>query len=237
MADKVSNIYWAPVFFDNERDWNLMYSDIDTLYNITQKEKISTEKTNNFFFCPAFQNIANKTLVLKNPMESHFLIEEKNVSVLSKNFIRPDIVHSPCIKDTKLLTYGMSFIFFSDEDLTMSLTSPFFHPAQHQKYGSIVPGKFNIGSWFRVINLEYNLWGNELRFEKDEPLAYASFETEKKIKLHRFQMTEKLQKIASTCGTSSQWEKFVPLADRYKRFKQSRTNKVVLKEIKENLVV
>jgi len=237
MADRISNIYWAPVFFDAERDWNIMYSDLETLYSAWQKERITNVKENNFFFCPAFQNVANKTVILKNPLESHFIVDGNNVNIHSKDYIRPDIVHKPCINGTTLLTYGMSFLFFSDEDITMSLTSPFFHPAKHQKYGSVVPGKFNIGSWFRVINLEYNLWGNELKLEQDEPLAYVSFETEKKIKLHRFQMTPELQRIASTCGTSSQWEKFVPLADRYKRFKQSRTNKIVLKKIKENLVV
>ena len=52
----------------------------------------------------------------------------------------------------------LSYIFFSEEDIEMTMTSPFFSDAPHLQYGSIVPGSFNISKWFRNVNLEFNIW-------------------------------------------------------------------------------
>ena len=46
----------------------------------------------------------------------------------------------------------------------------------------------------------------------------------------------KLKSYTKACGSASSWESFVPLADRYKRFKQTHMNKMVLNEIKKNLI-
>jgi hypothetical protein len=49
-------------------------------------------------------------------------------------------------------------------------------------------------------------------------------------------MTPKLHTYTASCGRANSWESWIPLADRYKRFKQTRTNELVLKEIKNNLI-
>ena len=101
-----------------------------------------------------------------------------------------------------------------------------------------MPGKLNISKWFRYINLEYILHTGvkEFKVNKGESLAYVVFNTNKKVNLKRFEMNDKLHSYGLATGTSTKWEPRVPLATRYKRFMETRTNKLVLNEIKKNLV-
>ena len=102
-----------------------------------------------------------------------------------------------------------------------------------------MPGQLNIQKWFRNLNLEFQLWPgkNEMEFQKDEVLAYINFECdENEVVLKRFQMTDKLHKLMATCSSSVSWESFVPIQERYQRFMRTRTNVLVVEEIKKNLV-
>lgn len=239
MSKSKIKVYWAPVFFDKEKDWNMFYTDLDSLYDFHRKNISKESSTNNLFYCPAFKNLAQNTFLIKNPIHSHFIFEDGTAKVKSRNYIDIDVAHDPSIQGSKLITYGLQFIFFSESPLILKLTSPFFNQTQYTRYGALVPGQLRIDSWFRTLNLEINLWSgvNELEFLKDEILAYISFESqEQEIELIRFEMNDKLHRYASSCGTATQWESFVPLYDRYKRFMQSRTNKLVANEIKKNIV-
>jgi len=82
------------------------------------------------------------------------------------------------------------------------------------------------------------MWNNKGNFvlEEDEPIFYAKFITDKKIKLNRFTLTEKLFNYADHCSNSPVTMKSnIPLSERYRRFKESKMNNLILKEIKENL--
>ena len=106
------------------------------------------------------------------------------------------------------------------------------------QYASIVPGKLNISRWFRPVMCEFNLWnkGRELVLKEGEPLAYINFQTNESVELVRFSMTDRLKAYALGGADAPKWEPFVPLAKRYKRFMQTRTNRLVLNEIQKNLV-
>ena len=237
--NKTLDVFWCPYWSYREDDWNILYNDLENLYSDLEKNKNKlVDKKNNLFLCPVVRNFTKNTFVIKNPIKSHIEIVDNKIIYKSINYIDSKIARPPSLDNNILVNYGISYIFFCEENLNMALTSPFFSNSQHLKYGSIVPGKFDISSWFRNINFEYNLWNNEktLIIEKDEDIAYVNFETEKNVNLIRFNLSDKLNKYAASCGTSTRWETFVPLIDRYKRFLKSRTNKLVLKEIKKNLV-
>jgi len=238
-------VYWAPVFFDfdNNIDWNMLYYEPKSLYSyhIKNINKENKDKNTNFFYCPPFQNVAQNTFVIENPIHTHITFEQENNGykgiVKSKNYIETSIVHKPSLKNNLLISYGLQYVFFAEKDLDMMLTSPYFHQANYLSSCSLIPGKFNINKWFRVINLEFNLWqSNELNIQKLDPLAYVNFLTDEKIVLKRFEMNKKLHSYCNSAGSSSTWESFVPLIERYKRFTSTRTNDLVLKEIKKNLL-
>jgi len=232
-------VYWSPVFYDKTVDWNMMYYDLISIYDYHKglMNKDVTPKGNSFFFCPAFKHIAKNTFVCLNPIHSHFIFEDGVAKVKTKNHITIDIDHSPSIIDNQLIRYGLQYIFFSEDDIELTVTDPYFNNIPHRTKCSLVPGRININKWFRVLNLEYNLWpGNyEIAFQKDEPLAYFSFNHDN-IELVRFRMNDELMKLSESCSTATTWETQIPLIDRYKRFINTRTNKIVLNEIKKSIV-
>lgn len=238
------NVYWAPVFHDNERDWNLLYYDLQNLTsyltplrnkNIAEEDKLGT-----FFHCPASRNVFGNTYWIENPIETHseFIKREDggyDKVNHSKTGLNTWLERDGSLENNLLVTYNMRYIFFADEDLEMMLTSPYFHNTNHKF--SVCPARFNINKWFRVVMLEYNLWSdNEFHVKKGDPLAYINFLTSEKVTLKRFEMNDKLHKYANSMGRASEWEPFKPLIDRYRRFTKTRMNDLVLKEIKQNLI-
>ena len=244
MSNKTTNVYWAPMFSDNpttlEINWGILYPDPKSLYDELRPRMTDSEPRKNMFYCPAFKNLTSNTFVVKNPMKADFKICEDKIISRTKNFITPTLSHPPSIKDSILMHYAVRMILFAeDDDINMSLTSPFFDTPNHLKYGNICPGKFSISNWFRSVNAEFNLKPgiDEIIIEKDEPLFYLNFDTDKKVNLIRFDMNHYLQNLSYTCGRSSDWESWIPLVDRYKRFRESRMRQSALREIKKNLVV
>jgi len=235
-------IYWAPYITDKKYDWSILQYDPENLFerfkNNLNKDSIKS-KGGNLIMCPAVKNYTNKIFIFKNTLQSYFEFNENNEIIpISKNYIHASIVHENSLQDCRLVLYNVPLIFFSEKDINMTLTSPYFSNSPHLKYGSIVPGKFNISKWFRNINIEFNLWQNinEFKIEKDEDLFYVNFECEEEIELIRFDLTERLIKISEVIGTSSIWEKLIPLKERYERFKKSKMHKIIIKEIEKNII-
>jgi hypothetical protein len=235
MDNKSSTVYWAPFFDTSSNDWNMLYPDPTSLFEDLLPLK-SAEKQLNLFYCPAFANLAKNTFVLKNPMKADFTVVNNRVISNVDDYISVSIDHPPSILDNPLLVYGLKWLFFSEDDMDMTITAPWFGNTPHLTHANIMPGKFNISKWFRPYNNEFSLRENKLILEKDEAMCYITFNTDKPVKLVRFEMNDKLKGYALGCSLSSSWEKWVPLASRYKRFLETRTNKLVLKEIKKNIV-
>jgi hypothetical protein len=239
MSDKTT-VYWASedgMFNGSNEDWGILNKEIESLHSLLIKNK-EKEVGLNFFQCPSVRTIMQQTFVIRSPMDCSYYIENNNITVTNKNSISAELSHGCSIKDNILINILQSFYFFSEEDINVTVTSPFFNSSPHLQYGALVPGAMNIGSWFRSFNMEFNLWNGvkEFHIKENEPMAYVRFETEKPILLKKFKMNEELTKISRVCSTSSLWEKNVPLVKRYKRFLESKTNKVVLKEIEKRII-
>ena len=135
---------------------------------------------------------------------------------------------------------AMRWNFFCEEPLMMELTPPYFSEAPHTKDGVVVSAKFDVGRWFRPVTAEFQIWNTEndkFTISKNEPLFYVKFNTDRKVVLKRFTMTPELHKVGSAVlKTRNLFGTFRPLEERYKDFERSRTNKLILKIIKENLL-
>jgi hypothetical protein len=240
--NKKTKIYWSPYNKDKDFDWGILQYDPENLFeklkNNMDKDSFKKSKSN-LVMCPAVKNSVNKIYVFKNTVQSYFEFKENNeIIAVSKNHINASIQHDNSLQNCRLFVYHLPLIFFSENDINMTLSSPYFSNCPHLKYGSIVPGKFNISKWFRNINIEFNLWENvnEFKIEKDEDLFYVNFECNEEIELIRFDLNDRLLKIAEVTGRSSSWEKFIPLRERYERFKKSQMHKIVIKEIEKNII-
>lgn len=245
MNNNSVNIYWSPVFYnnntfrENDYNWNILYSDPVNLYDDLRTKKTDSDPSSNFFYCPAFKDFTSSTFVFKNPMKCDFSIDEQNnLTTNLKNFINAKIQHLPSIQNRPLVNYQVSWIFFTEEDIDITVTSPFFNVPNYLKYASIIPGRLSISKWFRPITMEFLLNENikNVVIEKDEPLFFVSFNTNKKINLIRFEMNDKLLSCSNVCSRSTEWESWIPLLSRYKRFKDSRMKNIIMKEIKKEIL-
>ena len=97
---------------------------------------------------------------------------------------------------------------------------------------------YDIGHWIRPVNFEVNLWQGQtkLKYEEDEPMGYLEFSTNKKIKFQRFEATSKLKNITADAISIRNNKTSNSLLKRYQIFDRSPVRKIVLKEVKDNLL-
>jgi hypothetical protein len=136
------------------------------------------------------------------------------------------------------LEYNMSWFFFAEEDLTMRYSAPYF-PAHSPIEGAMLAsGSFNIGKWFRPVNLEYYVPVEEtmFSFKEDQPMAFVQFETERPIIFKRFILNQKIAKLTTEIVGSDKFGFLNNLKDRYKLFAKSSMREVLMSEIKSNVV-
>lgn len=247
MSKDEITVYWAPMaekippapqFIDD----SLMYKAPIPAYNEIKKNiNMETAKTKeNVLFCPAFKDILHNTFIMSSTAEADYSVPDNGELQPRKEYgLRTTAPRRPSINGRKHFTLDLEWIFFSEEPLEMEVTTPYFTNAPHLKYAEIVPGKYNIGKWYRPINAEFVLREgvNEFVTEADEPLMYVRFNTEKKIKLRRYQMTDELYGLAFACVQHRYtFGESKPLWKHYKTFRSSGIRNKILYNIKKNLV-
>jgi hypothetical protein len=246
-------IYWAPWILrggtSTQQDFSgpseIMFTPPTSLWSELTTQLYDQSVSRNFFQCPAVKDTLTPTYVIYNPLTSSAEVEIKDSGEVGEvrqqpgrdSQIRVTMPHAPSLTNQLLVVYNLQHIFFAEEPVLMRLTSPWFHKAPHMQYGSLIPGNYDIGRWFRPINFEYNLWdgGTKLSIEAGEPLAYVEFGTDRKIVLKRFEATEKLHTIGAEVihARSKKWK---TLGSRYELFDRSPLRKIILKEISGNLL-
>jgi len=245
--DDFITVYWAPAMsheVELHREFNMLYAEPENMFSYLTSKRSENDQSKSMMVCPAFKDKMKKTFFFKNSVECNFSYEtsDNGQVYFRDNKAFPETVQSiraPGLSFGPTIVVNFPYIFFSDSDLEASFSSPFFHPQGYSKYGAVIPGKFNIGSWFRPYATEIQMWNNsgELIIKEDEPIFYVEFLTNKKIKLVRFKYTKKLLTYAQHCVDAPPiFGRHLPLTARYKKFKESRMRDVVLKEIKENII-
>jgi hypothetical protein len=240
-------VYWAPAGsqeIEYHQELNMLYPNPENLFSYLVSKRSTFDQSISMLTCPAFKEKMKKTFVFKSAIESHYSYETNDLGEVSfkilKNFSLPiSRDRLPGLEFGPTLTIRTPYIFFSDSDLEVNFSQPTFHPVGYTQYGSIIPGRFNIGSWFRPFSFEIQMWSNsgELIVKEDEPIFYTEFLTDKKIKLVRFKYNKKLATYAQHCvDAPAIFGPNLPLVKRYRKFKESRMNDMILKEIKENIV-
>jgi hypothetical protein len=246
---KSINVYWAPHSTPNDNgigNWNMLYEDPETALKSWAPFDIKDGRESSFIKCPAFQNLAKNIYVFKFPIDSSYSYKahSNDVNQIEVNPITPQFIALTVPRD-KTMTTGPSIEMslrlhmFADEPLEVMLTGPYLHKAEYMKSGFLTSGQFDIGQWFRTLNAEIQLYGDEgeIHFKKDEPLLYVKFLTDKKINLHRFEMTEELDTYSrKTINAKHTFGYRLTLPESYNIFNRSRTRDIVLKKIKENLI-
>ncbi len=237
-------VYWANArtVFTDGYDTSFFYSEPNTLFSDLVKSKSDTSPNNSYFACPAVANKFKKTYVFNFPVDAKYRFDSSSdtpVENITENFIRAENIRGSSVSFGPTLAFNLSYIFFAEESLDVCFTPPMFHKPKYTQYGSIIPGQFDVGNWFRPYNAEIQTWSNsgDIVFEKDEPLFYAEFMTDRPIVLKRFNMTQELTAYYESCvNTTSFFGRGISLPERYNMFKKVNMRDKVLKAIKDNII-
>jgi hypothetical protein len=243
--EDIINIYWSGGHLKDNIVPEMLYPDPTTLYEdifkTKQKDLKSLEST--FFACPAIQQNFKNTFVFKNVVNTEYRYIYENQKLKTENISTTGIPianwRHPVVSAGPQIVFALSYLFFADQSIEAYLNSPTFHKPEYTNYGTIFPGNFDIGQWFRPYTFEVQTWNTNGDFiiKENEPIFYLSFKTNKKIKIHRFNNTPILKEYARQCSSSiSTIKSNTSLSYRYKIFNQSRLNETILKEIKKNII-
>lgn len=238
---KYIDIYWAPYWNQTLAfDLNHLYPSPYSLYSDCVKNYVGNQQRDTFIKCPAVSSKMKNIFVFNNLVKNHTTYVDDHVYYDNPEMLQTpsSILHQPTLKNNMLVNFEYSLLLFSEESVMASMTSPYFHNVESSKYGAIVPGQFDIGKWYRPFNAEFNLWDgvNELKINHDEPLMYIEFYTDKKIRLHRYQVTKRLSTIALSLIQLNPLPRFSKLTEKYDIFKRAGLRNQILREIKSNIV-
>lgn len=242
-------VYWAPTShtFHPAGENNLLYEEPYNKFSDLVKNKSEfCDGLDSFFACPSFKDKTKNTYVFKSPMDASYSYDFSDVKNPKIDVINPDkpflnfsTARPESLSKKPQVKLGLFYLFFCEESLPATFSAPYFDEPRYLKYGAVAPGTFDIGQWFRPFPLEITLWKNvgEFHIEEDEPLFYVEFLTDRPIIIKRFKPTREVLSYADSCATALQHVKMgIPLIERYKKFKNTRMNDLVMKEIRDNIL-
>jgi hypothetical protein len=239
-------VYWAPAINndDSHPDFGFWYPSPKQLFSTLREKRTDGTDNASVFSCPAFSELTKSTVVFNSPMSCSYEFDTTDITnpivkATSKNFIGARYVRPPYIQDGPLLHFNLYYIFFATEPLEALFTSPYFHKPEHSKDGSVIPGKFDIGQWFRPYNFEVQMWNTkgEFHLKEQEPMFYVEFKTDRPIILKQFNHTQELHRISDACvGTTDMFGRGQSLLSRYFRFRDTGMKYKTLKLIEENVL-
>ena len=217
--DNEITVYWCPNFsVDPEMpvDWTMIYRVPESKGESGNTFTLSTNVGVDFFYDP-------KIFEFKSNIETY--IGGRNEGDLEGNNL--------------VLSINAGWIFFSEEDLSLKVINPDEADAPHVKQGLLKEATHNVSCWFKPIDAKFSLPSGEKRFafQRQEPIAEIEFLTEKKVNLQRFVPTESLMFMRNSClRTSILFDDTFSQEDLEKIFVESEMHKIVLREIKNNLL-
>ena len=245
MSDSI-DVYWATGnFSDQEQQWNLLYREPEQVY---LHEVGKNKKQNQLKSCPAHRNVASKLYALKSNIDDkhnftdQLLSENQNAAgtiLPSNGKVALQVIRPPISDNYANIIYNLSWLFIASESLEMKMTAPYFPATTPTKDAKLTFGQFDIGNWYRNVNLEYliPLEAKEFVVKKGESLAYVEFLTEKKINLIPFVFTERIKKLQQEFVTGQNHiHRGFPLKQRYQLAKTSNIRNIMLTEVRKNVV-
>lgn len=236
-------VYWSPwTNMDIYDGMNLVYEDP---YPLAKYYNSLMEKNNihdNFLKCPAHVNYTKNIYCLPQPFEVDAILQNGQLIDIATNkasnlnhFYQ---IKSPSLTNKNTINIHANWVFFSEEPLMLESMPAFMHNTGLQNSGFYVPGTFDISKWFRPLEGAIQLWddANSIKCKVGDPLFYARFMTDEKIKLRRFNLTPEIRDISKACMQVKRYRNIKNLDKLYELFLLRGKRKQLLEKIRENLI-
>ena len=236
------NVYWASL----NDNWFAAREPDSVFKNLTNKYKdVKFNAGNQLLMCPAVKDYHNNLFCLRSLQDYQFKINydlenPENTNVTSNDLDQSFFQDRVTIRDlnTKMFSFrANTYLFFTDEK-SLKISTP-IHPylEDNNITQRITPitGTFDIGRWFRPLDYGFFLKKDfdEFKISKDEVYAYIRFQTNEKINFKQFVINPELTNFTKDCLVMNKYSPLRSLENYYKLFK---TKKLILKEIKKNLL-
>lgn len=192
---------------------------------------------NGYQLCAALHTFANNMFVIKSPFEVNIQLTDEG-SIIPANYTSFFHERISSTAGAFSLDFDIGFYLFCEEELFVTLMPPFAHQTNQAQSGFLTFAEFDVSSWFRPFVLIYQLWEGvkSLYIQKDEPIAYLKFQTERPVKFVEFSITSEINSLASACADHKKFLPFQSMQELYARFHNTNFNKRVIKEIKKNII-
>jgi len=198
----------------------------------------------NFNLCPAFTNFNKNLYEIKFPVDYDLtFIKNKNKTTFVKSEMYDQKFFNEILYirslDLDLYSFNIRYLFFCEEDVEVSQFSPLFNDNDFSNKSIIIPGKFNIAKTYRPFDCAWKLKENvsSIKLKENDVVAYLKFYTNNKIQFKRFYRSEKLKNLQfSLFKLKSFKNKMSTLSYFYNVYEKIKIKKLILKEIKENLL-
>jgi hypothetical protein len=242
-------VYWSPeATIEKEHQQVLLDIELRSLMADIQKRRainpISPKNAQSFQFgtgynlCSALHELADNTYIIKAPFDADIVLDETGSVMQQGKKFDWFYDRTTSIENGFCVDFDLSYFFFCEEPLEVSITPPYMHQTNQPNYGFISSVKWDISSWFRGFVLIYQLWPNKknVYFNKDEPIAYLHFDTDRKVIFKEFKLNQEILNIANSCGNYKFILNFEPMQKLYKIFNGTSMKKRLVEQIKNNLI-
>lgn len=229
------NVYWA----STEKEWMLAQPPESVASTFYKKDLIDINNRNSQInYCPAFNDHLRNLFAIRSLYNYEFYLDNGNLR--SNDYDQEFYDDHVLIRsyEKRFFSFKNSYIFFTDVPSlrTSFYEFPYLEDNNITKRCIPVAGEFDIGKWFRGTEFAFYLKEpyNSFKIEKDEIYSYIRFHTTEKINFVEFNYSDKLQKFnQERYEAISKMPRLRKLENYYKML---RHKKLILKEIKENII-
>ena len=242
-------VYWAPSkFISTGEQWNMLYGEpkpvIDNLVSDIPEDSLMVQ-------CPATRGALKNVYSLHSNLDESFNFDDIDLAAMSRD---REMGSYSLPVDSKItlfrerptsfegyvnVLYNLGWVFFSDQPVVARWTAPYF-PAVNPVPGSIFAvGEFDIGQWFRSVNIDYHIPVDAKAFTLNvgDPLAFLEIKTDKQVRLQRFLYTPEVHNLVQEFTNAPMtYGRKKTLAQRYEMSRRSGMRDLVLHQIRSSLI-
>jgi hypothetical protein len=196
-----------------------------------------------FTRCPSVIDYSKNMFSIKSPTNIGFVWDGNEVHFddsIDKDFLA-GVVLPREIKSGMLSLRIMPYVFLAEDSCEMHLTGPNLCINNFVDTCTVVPGQFNVGKWFRPLDFGFFIrqQHREVLIAKGDTIANIRFLTDEPITFKKFYLTPTCEDIINNVVSFKKSQRLGLknyFTSMYNDFHTSKLRKILMKEIKNNLL-
>ena len=195
---KFTEVFWAP-WRDtcNAEDlWvDTMYLPPTPLMGVAHNT--IEDAQGHLFQCPSVKGIIKNDFIIKAPLDLTLTFSENNTintDRYGQNFYDKAINNRSTPNGVVIMTTVPNYIFFSKDDVEMSVLDLPIISSESSKNIKMIPGKYSISKWARPVNFTFTVVDKTqpVKLTAEDPIFAVRFHTPDNIpvKMTRFELTQ-----------------------------------------------